>query len=241
MSGSLLSFVGASLAVLGALISAFGAYRSSDDNRKRSDELAAKSEEIANLNREIADISKNLVGYVTGAESYVYFHIFRFGLPTMDIRLVHKGKNPIRDTEIAVWDVSDQSADLRSGRSVEINLDAEPRQRVTAVASFPGQPKSLFGNGIETKPTRDSYMYFVYFNGAGGTFRELIELVKVKGAWKQAYRLEEVPFNEPMEPVGEYFDEGFPTDGSVFVHASEHGYPRLEAPPLRKPIVRKAG
>jgi hypothetical protein len=235
VSGSLLTLIGACLAVIGAGISAVGAFRASDESRKRSDLLAAKSDEIARLNREVADLSKTVAEYVTGANSFFYLHVFHFGEANFQPRIVHVGKNPVRDTEVLLYDISEQVPALTSGQT-HVDLDREPDYRNKADASYPGHPNKLLGKTFETNPTRDSYAYFVYFNGGSGAYRQVFEFVKIKGTWKQAYRVERVPFDEMRVPVGEYFEEGFPNNRKLLLRPTP-GYKRLDAPQEKRPAI----
>jgi hypothetical protein len=234
VSGGILTFVGACIALLGAAISAVGALKSSHDNRTKSDALAAKSDEIARLNAEIADRSKKLTEYVTGADSFIYLHVFDFGQDSLVPRVVHTGANPVRDTEITIFDVSNQAADLSSGRSKNFDVDRDPKYRDTVGASFPEQPLKVLGNTFEKSPQRDSYSYFVYLNGGSGTYRQIFQFVKVQGSWRQAYLVERVPYGEPREVIGAYFDAGFPEKGDVFLRRKANT-PRLDAPERKRP------
>jgi hypothetical protein len=247
MSGSMLSFIGASLAVLGAIISAFGALRSSEDSRKKSDtlltrtenlvlstkeladknaelsiksdqlaaksdQIAAKSDENAELSRQLAALQKTVADYTTGAGSYFYLHLAEFGQSDQRARVRHVGKNPVRDTEVLVWDVSDQIP--RVAPRNKFDLNDEKVKRVNITISYPGQVKRLTRNLFAEAPKQDSYSYLVVITGGYGTYQQFIQLVRDGEVWKQAYVVERIPEDGgPSKYVGQYFDEGFPPPG----------------------------
>ena len=51
--------------------------------------------------------------------------------------------------------------------------------------------------------------------GANGTYRQIIQFMRVGNDWKQAYAVETVAVNGALNLIGQLFDEGFPPHGEV--------------------------
>lgn len=240
MTGSDWSFLGVVVSVVGALIAAYGQRLSGQEAKSRGDQLvakseevvvrtaevAAKSDEIAKLNREIANLSQKYAGYAMGEGSYFYLHVRGFGgaSPRADIK--HVGANPVRHTEILIFDITDQIQDLAARRTSQYDLERAPRQRYFAEASYAGRPNMLNAHPFEANPNRDTYAYFVNLQGANGTYRQIIQLRRVGNEWKQGYVVQRVLVDDRFEPVGQFFDEGFPMGGDMIICPGAD-FPRL--------------
>ena len=231
MTGSDWSLIGVAVSVVGALIAAYGQRLSGQEAKNRSEQLVAKSEElvvrtsevatksdeIAKLNREIADLSQKYAAYVMGEGSYFYLHVRGFGGAIARAEIKHVGPNPVRDTEILIFDVTDQIGDLAARRTRKYDLDRAPRQRFFAEASYAGRANMLNAQPFAANPDRDNYAYFVNLQGANGTYRQIIQLRRVGNEWKQGYVVQRVLVDDKFEPVGQFFDEGFPENGESIV------------------------
>ena len=216
LTGSDWSFLGVSISVIGTLIAAYGSKLSGADAKDRADQLAVKSDEIATLNREIADLSQKQAAYVTGEGSYFYLHIQGFGSATAAGRsheeIKHVGDNPVRDTEILVYDITGQIPDAVAGRIRTFTLDEANRKRHYVNVSYPERPGNVLDRELlQQNPTSDSYAYFILLSESTGIFREVIQLVRGTDEWKQAYYVERRVGPSHFEVVGEHFDAGFPT------------------------------
>lgn len=254
MTGSDWSFIGVAVSVVGTLIAAYGSRLSGQEAKSRSDQLvvksqevvsrtaevakkseelaaksdqlAEKSDEIAKLNREIADLSQRYAAYAMGTDSYFYLHVRGFGGPSPRADVRHIGANPVRDTEVLVFDISQQIADLGARRVTKYDLESAPRQRHFVQASYAGRPTILDAQVVEANPSRDTYAYFVNLQGANGTYRQVIQFRKVSDGWKQGYIVERVRTDDTREPIGQFFDEAFPADGDSIVRPAK-GFPQL--------------
>lgn len=195
--------------------------------RAQSEQIAAKSNEISKLNREIADTNKKFVAFATGANSFLYLHVRNFGGASPEAHLVHVGENPVRDTEILVHDVTDQVPALVMRIADRYDVEKASSKRAFVDAVYPIRPSKLTMPMFEVNPSREMYAYFVYISGANGTYRQILQLVKVGQEWKQAYLVQAVLGKRQYSPVGKFFDEGFP-DPALIQRSAE--YPDLKAP-----------
>lgn len=250
MTGNALTFIGVLVSVVGALIAGYGSLRSSveakvtDDEIKRTgvqlldlnkelagknDKLIVQADEIAKLNREIADLSQKSAAYAMGSDSYFYLHADRFGGASPQTEVRHVGSNPVRDTEILVYDITSQIPDVIAGKSKDLDVSKAASREVRRVdVSYAGLPKKLPTTVFETNPTGTEYAYFVYMVGGSGTYRQFIHLRKVDGLWRQKYLVERVLHDSANEPVGEYSDEQFPKEGGFI--SPEKPFPKLPKP-----------
>jgi hypothetical protein len=195
----------------------------------KSDQLAAKSEEIANLNREIADLSKKSAAFTMGTGSLFYLHVRGFGGQSPEARIVHVGDNPVRDTEILIFDVTAQIPHISTRRASQYDTDNAPRQRIVVRASYPRRSTKLTQQVFEANPTREAYTYLIYLSGANGSYRQILQLAKVGDVWRQAYRIQETLGRELRKPIGEYFDKEFPSGTQSILQPSAE-FPDLDEP-----------
>jgi hypothetical protein len=198
----------------------------SDQLSAKTDQLAAKSDEITELNRKIADLSERYAAYAMGTGSYFYLHVREFGGPSPRAEVKHIGSNPVRDTEILIFDITDQISDLAARRTTKYDIERIPKRKYFVSASYAGRVNRLTDQSFETSPSRDSYAYFVNMQGANGTYRQVIQFRRVGNEWKQAYIVQQVLADDTFKPIGQFFDEGFPTDGDVIIR-TKADYPLL--------------
>jgi hypothetical protein len=205
------------------------------------DALIARDDELAKVQRELAAtqvalvaktdenaaLSKKFSAYAMGEGSYVYLHARGFGGASPVARLVHVGENPVRDTEILVHDVTDQVPALAMRLVSRYDVESAPTKRVFLDATYPIRPSKINTPVFEVNPSREMYAYFIYVSGANGTYRQILQLVKVGEEWKQAYKVQAVVGDKKYLPIGEYFDQGFP-DGALLQRSDE--FPNLNAP-----------
>lgn len=235
MTGSAISMLGVCVSVLGALLAGYGSWLSSQENKStsarllaRTEDVAAKSDEIAKLNRENAELSKKFAAYAMGADSYFYLHVRDFGKTSRTALLKHIGANPVRDTEIQIFDITDRIPDLAARRTDKFIGDNAAPQRFNIAVLYPvAEGKKLSQPVFEGNPTKDSYAYFIYLAGANATYRQVIQLVRVGDTWRQAYSIDKVAARDTYEPIGQHLDEGFPNQGELIVRADAR-FPRLE-------------
>ena len=193
----------------------------SDQLADKSDELAAKSDEVSKLNREIAELNQRYAAYVMGVGSYFYLHVRGFGLENPQALIKHVGENPVRDTEILVFNITDQIPDLAARRIQRYDLEGATRQRHFIQASYAGAQNRLDAQVFESNPTAGMYAYFINYSGANGTYRQIIQLVKREDAWKQAYVVQKVLSDGRFESMGQFFEKGFPADGPLIIRPSD--------------------
>jgi hypothetical protein len=236
MTGSEWGAVGVFITFVGALFAWYGTRLSGQEAKARGEaqlaltqELAAKSEEIADLNRELSAAHKQYAAYITGAESFFYLHTEGFGGASPQVRIVHIGINPVRDTEILVYDVSSQVPAITSGEVKRYDIDRAPQKRSLVDIAYPKRPSKLAEDVLAVNPDAESYTYFVNLSGGNGTFRQLIQFVKVGPEWKQAYKIDEVLEDDTLRPIGAFFDTGFPRGEKNMLSANEK-YKNLNAP-----------
>jgi X-X-X-Leu-X-X-Gly heptad repeat protein len=198
----------------------------SDQLAAKSDELAAKSDEISKLNREIAELNQRYGAYVMGIGSYFYLHVRGFGQASPQALIKHVGSNPVRDTEILIFDITDQISDLAARRTQTYDTNRAHKQKQFVQSSYAGPQNMLDARVFESNPTRNTYAYFIYLSGANGTYRQIIQLVKASDVWKQGYVVQKLVAPNKFEPIGQFFDDGFPTEGELIVRPSPD-YPRL--------------
>jgi hypothetical protein len=139
--------------------------------------------------------------------------LVNFGKPDHEAQIRNVGKYPVRDTQINVFDVTEQFADIASGRVKEFSLIREGRRDALIDIAYPHLTDRILGSYVfETNPTRPAYVYFLYITNATGRFRQLIHLVNVDQTWQQAYFVERLSDAQP-ERVVQYFDPGYPSTG----------------------------
>lgn len=193
----------------------------------RSDTLASRSDEIATLSQENARLSQELAAYTTGGDSYFYLHVSGFG-GTTRARMQHVGQYPVRDSEVSVWDITDQIAEARAGRQPQFRLSEERNSiDVDIVYPHPAVARSitrqLFGDNL----TNDNYVFFVHIGSGISSLRQLIQFVRVGGNWRQAYIVEKVLSDGETKPLGQYIDPEFPASGPNIVLTKRADFPQL--------------
>ncbi len=214
MTGSDWSFIGVALSVVGTLVAAYGARVSSSTANMRSEQLATKSDEIAQLSQANAKLSQELAAFATGGDSFFYVHLADFGKPANRAEIRNFGKYPVRDTQINVFDVTEQFADLAGGRIKEFALTPANRKDVSVDVAYPHLKDRVLTSYIfETNATRPMYAYFLYITNATGRFRQVIHLVNTNGKWQQAYVVDRLLDDRQAEHVVQYFDDGYPQTG----------------------------
>lgn len=185
MTGSDWSFIGVVVSVVGTLVAAYGAKLSGQEAKGRSeqlvveseelaaksDQLAARSDEIAKLNREIANLSQRYTVYAMGAGSYFYLHVRGFGGPSPQAEMRHIGVNPVRDTEILIFDITQQISDLARRRVTKYDTEHSPRKRHLVETAYAGRRTVINAQLFEENPAGGTYAYFVNLQGANGTYR----------------------------------------------------------------------
>lgn len=188
--------------------------------------LVAKTDENAALQKGFAD-------YAMGADSYFYLHLVAFGRKEPQAVVIHVGKNPVRRTQVVVQDITNQMPDIFAKRNRTIDLLGPPRRDIHVEESHPTLNSVLTQYLFESNPVAENYFYLVRFYNGNGTYRQILNLAKVDGNWKQAYFVERIvdDTSEP-EPVGQFFDPDFPLGPTHM--AKKPGYPELKLKGLIK-------
>lgn len=178
-----------------------------------TEESAAKSDEIARLSKENAKLSQELVAYTTGGNSFFHLHVRDFGQPSNAALIRVIGKHPVRDTQLDIFDVTEQFAAVATSGK-RFDLAASNKKDVNVGIVYPNHgDKILRVFPFESNPTRKDYAYFIHFTNAAGTFRQIVHFVKVAGTWRQAYVVEKVMDDDSVVNAVRYFDEGYPAVG----------------------------
>lgn len=210
LNGGDISLLGVLLSVAGTIVATYGA-------RVSSNAATARSDEIAKLSQENAKLSQELAAFATGGNSFFYLHLINFGKPDPEAQIRNVGKYPVRDTQINVFDVTDQFSAIASGSTKEFSLVKEGRKDAFVEIAYPHLTDRILGTYVfETQPTRGAYVYFLYITNATGRFRQIIHLVNVGGTWQQAYIVEKLGEAQP-ERVIQHFDKEYPIDGERLV------------------------
>jgi hypothetical protein len=227
MTGSDWSLLGVAFSVIGTLVAYYGTRVSSNETKRRSDQLVeasaalvTKSEEIAKLSQENATLSKELAAYATGEGSYFYLHPRAFGSDQRAAIIQHVGENPARDTELLIFDLSQQIPDLAARRVQNLDMSRQQSRQMVDVSYPRGAQRKLMQFPFENAPDKDNYAYAVQITGASYQLRQIIQFIKVNGAWTQAYiveRVEESDDGRHLVRIHESFDDGFPDSGNVII------------------------
>lgn len=210
LNGGDISLIGVLLSLVGTGVATYGA-------RLSSNAAAIKSDEIAKLSQENAKVSQELAAFATGGDSFFYLHLASFGKPDREAQIRNVGRYPVRDTQINVFDVTEQFSDVASGRAKDFSLMKEGRRDASIDVAYPHLTDRILGNYLfELKPTRPAYAYFLYITNATGRFRQIIHLVNVDDIWQQAYFVEKLGDAQP-ERVVQYFDAEYPSTGEILL------------------------
>lgn len=190
-----------------------------DEVSSAQKQLRAQSDEIAKLNRELAEQSARFTAYMLGTGSYIYLHVENFGTPAAKATIRHVGENPVRKTEVLVFDITDRIP-LLVTRQIDRYTEAEGgaenfKGRVDE--SYPDQARKLTVNPFAPAAEKETAGFFVYISGANGTIRQVFQFIKVGDTWRQAYKVQRVAGTKKYKPLGEYFDKEFPVEGLVML------------------------
>ena len=184
------------LAFIGAIGALGGAFWSSRQEATYEEHLREKSDEIADLNREI-------VGLVTGGDSFCYMAVSSIN-PAKNIGLlvfVQEGKDPLYGVEARI-------VDLQKFEQIKNNLTfttlTQAQRRITigdmaAEAATMTEPIDL-GDGTQKD-------YNIFFNARNGFFNQGLHLRKIGDSWLQR---SEVTRNGQV--IYEKADDGYPGD-----------------------------
>lgn len=182
--------------------------------------LVTKTAENAKLSEKVAQVTETYAQYTMGTDSFIYLHVINFGKEKPEAAVVHVGKNPVRDTEVIVHDVTPQLPDIAAGLKRTFAIKGVPHRSTRAEVSHPNLNNALTPFLFEAQPKEENYFYVVRYYGATGSFKQLVNLAKVDGKWKQAYRVERLIGETGAEPIGQYFDPDFPV-GANYLRRSE--------------------
>lgn len=96
------------LILIGAISGAIGAILINRDSTRQQMEIAALNKKIAEKSEKIAELNEQIAGSVTGGDSFCYLFPEPASdkLNTINFKIQHRGKYPVYDIYIRVWDDS---------------------------------------------------------------------------------------------------------------------------------------
>lgn len=192
-NGNYIAALGGILVWIGSGLAVWGVY-------KTNQQSSAKDQHIIELTQEFA-------AYATGGDSFVFLHIEGFGTSKPKAKIVHQGKYPVRDIELLIFDISSQMPDAKAGRLSHFDLSEKFAERRLSVI-HPVWSKVFNQFPLEQNPVNDYYAYFINIDAHNGAHRQILQLQKIHGVWRQAYKIQRGP-QDKRETRVLHFDPEF--------------------------------
>jgi hypothetical protein len=173
------------------------------------DSFGAMENRFEELLSEIESKTNQMIGHISGGNSFPYFQIGMINDATNTgvLMAIHEGEHPL-------YDVNARIVDLQKFEQVKNNISlanmSHSDTNVSVGNMIPSHASMVQQWKIESDPEQS---YNVFFTARNGSFTQLIRFHKINGAWVSATKVT----NRENEILHEKIDDNYPrnTDGNV--------------------------
>jgi hypothetical protein len=169
---------------------------------KVEDSFGTMETRFKELLSELENRTNQMVGHISGGNSFPYFQIGMLNSNTNAgvLMAIHQGEHPL-------YDVNARIVDLQKFKQVKHNISLASMSfcdtNISIGNLIPSHTRMLQQWKLENEPEQS---YNIFFTARNGSFTQLLRLKKIGGAWVSATKIT----NKDNKVLHEKIDDGFP-------------------------------